>query len=473
MSPSICKRRDFLRSAVALGAVLPCVGKASSAEPSASSGLVFSKRLPVRVETDVFVAGGGPAGVAAAVTAARAGAKVFLAEAHTCFGGMGTAGRIPLFMTWGDGIRNLAAGFGERVKNRLSAESHLRGPATDIEALKRVYDAEAAEAGLDFVFYSRVIDVAVRDGRVDHVVCVAPSGLWAVRARVYVDATGNGDLCAFAGATTKTGDEQGVTMPGTVCTLWSGVDFAKARGRHSRFLADAIRDGVFTTPDLNWAGIWDVGEGIANGNLGHAFGLDGTDERSLTKALVEGRRQAVEYERYLREYLKDDGCGNARLVATADLVGIRASRRVIGDYVLTLDDYLKRASFADEIGRYSYVIDIHPAKKESASHTSVSRFYDRYHGKLGYVTGDSYGIPYRTLVPKDLSNVLVAGRCISCDHHVQGSVRATPGCYITGQAAGMAAAMAVPLQGEVRRVAADSLRNRLRGVGAYVPDVRA
>ena len=89
------------------------------------TGLVFSRRLPVKVETDVFVAGGGPSGIAAAVTAARAGAKVFLSEAHTCFGGMGTAGRIPLFMTWGDGIRNLAAGFGERVRDRLAKESHL------------------------------------------------------------------------------------------------------------------------------------------------------------------------------------------------------------------------------------------------------------------------------------------------------------------------------------------------------------
>lgn len=435
--------------------------------------LVYSKRLPVKVETDIFVAGGGPAGLAAAVTAARAGAKVFLAEAHTCFGGMGTAGRIPLFMTWGDGIRNLATGFGERVKNRLETESHLKGPATDIEALKRVYDVEASEAGFDYTFYTRVIDVVVRDGRIESVICAAPSGLWAVRAKVYVDATGNGDLCAFAGAETKTGDERGESMPGTVCTLWTGVDFSKRKGPYSRFLPDAIRDGVFTTPDLNWAGVWDVGEGVANGNLGHAFGLDGTDERSLTKALVEGRRQAVEYERYLRKYLKNDGCANARLVATADLVGIRASRRIVGDYVLSLDDYMRRASFADEIGRYAYVIDVHPTKSESQNMTAVSRFLNRYTGNLAYGTGDSYGIPYRSLIPKGLSNVLVAGRCISCDHYVQGSVRVTPCCYITGQAVGLAAALALPSRGEVRTVRASDLRSRLRALGAYVPDVKA
>jgi len=460
-------RREFLKSAAVFGAAAPFAGESSPSR----TGLSYVRQLPVKIETDVLVAGGGPAGVAAAVTAARAGARVFLAEAHTCFGGMSTAGRIPLFMTWGDGIRNLAAGFGERVRDRLARESHLRGPATDIEALKRVYDAEAVEAGFDFMFYSRIVDVLVKDGHVDGVVCAGPSGLWSVRAKVYVDATGNGDLCAFAGCEVKTGDESGASMPGTLCTLWTGVDFSKMQGWQGRFLKDAIRDGVFTTPDLNWAGVWNVGEGVANGNLGHAFGLDGTDERSLTKALLDGRRQAIEYERYLREYLNESGCANARLVATADIVGVRASRRIVGDYVLTVEDYLKRASFADEIGRYCYVIDIHPSKEESKSRYYVQRFESRYSGKFAYGRGDSYGIPYRSLIPKTLSNVFVAGRCVSCDHYVQGSLRVIPGCYITGQAVGLAAALSLPKGGETRSVSVVELRARLREVGAYVPEV--
>jgi len=469
MSSAALGRRDFLKSAAVLGASVPFAGSASSP----STGLAYAKQLPVKIETDVFVAGGGPAGIAAAVTAARAGAKVFLAEAHTCLSGMSTAGRIPLFMPWGDGIRNLAAGFGERVKSRLAKESHFKGPATDIEALKRVYDAEAVEAGVDFLFYTRVVDVLVRDGRVDGVVCAGPSGLWSVRAKTYVDATGNGDLCAFAGGETKTGDEKGTSMPGTLCTLWTGVDFSKMRGPQGRYLQDAIRDGVFTTPDLNWCGVWDVGEGVANGNVGHSFGLDGTDERSLTKAMLDGRRQAVEYERYLREYLNESGCANARLVATADVLGVRATRRIVGDYVLTVEDYLKRASFADEIGRYSYVIDIHPTKEESGQQNYIQRFAARCSGKFAYGRGDSYGIPYRSLIPRGLSNVLVAGRCVSCDHYVQGSLRVIPGCYITGQAAGLAAALSVPKGGEVRSVVASELRARLRKAGAYVPEISA
>ena len=469
-SSNLGTRRGFIGAlaSAAGGAALAAGGASAKAEEK--SGLVFSRRLPVKVETDVFVAGGGPSGVAAAVTAARAGAKVFLSEAHTAFGGMSTLGRIPLSMKWSDGIRDMDAGFGALIRRKLGEESHLKGPATDIEALKRVYDREAESAGVDFAFYSRVIGVEASAGHVDYAVVSSPSGLWAVKAKVYVDATGNGDLCAFAGAETRMGDAAGKSMPGTLCTLWAGCDFTnwpKSRTREQhRALERAIQDGVFTVPDTNWCGIWDVGEGVANGNLGHAFGVDGTDERSLTRAMVAGRRQAVEYERYLREYLKE-GFENARVVSTAEVLGVRASRRVVGDYVLTFEDYLKRATFEDEIGRFSYTIDIHPTTTDKAV---IDAYRHREGATTAYGKGDSYGIPLRTLIPRGLGNVLVAGRCISTDHYVQGSVRVTPGCHITGQAAGMAAAMSVAAGGDVRKVSAADVRRRLRGIGAYAPD---
>lgn len=465
-------RRGFLGAlaTAGVGAAFAANGAGTSSDDAKGAGLVFSRRLPVKVETDVFVAGGGPSGVAAAVTAARAGARVFLSEAHASFGGMSTIGRIPLSMKWSDGIRDMDAGFGARIRLRLEEESHLKGPATDIEALKRVYDREAESAGVDFAFYSRVIGAEVRGGHVDHVIVSSPSGLWAVKAKVFVDATGNGDLCTFAGAEVRMGDADGKTMPGTLCTLWAGCDFSKwpksrTREQH-RALDRAIRDGVFSEPDNNWCGIWDVGEGVANGNLGHAFGVDGTDERSLTRAMVEGRRKAMEYERYLREYLKE-GFENARVVSTAEVLGVRASRRVVGDYVLTFEDYLKRATFEDEIGRYSYTIDIHPGTNDRAT---VEAYRHRAGSSIAYGTGDSYGIPLRTLVPRGLGNVLVAGRCISTDHYMQGSVRVTPGCHITGQAAGMVAALSVAANGDVRKVSAAEVRRRLRTIGAYAPD---
>ena len=464
-------RRGFLGAlATAAGGLAFGAGGAAVPSDEKGGGLVFSRRVPVKVETDVFVAGGGPSGLASAVTAARAGARVFLAETHASFGGMSTLGRIPLSMKWSDGIRDMDAGFGARIRRELGEESHLKGPATDIEALKRVYDRAAESAGVDFAFYSRVIGVEACAGHVDHAVVASPSGLWAIKAKVFVDATGNGEFCALAGAETRMGDGTGQSMPGTLCTLWAGCDFTnwpKSRTREQhRALERAIRDGVFTVPDTNWCGIWDVGEGVANGNLGHAFGVDGTDERSLTRAMVAGRRQAVEYERYLREYLKE-GFENARVVATAEVLGVRASRRVVGDYVLTFDDYIRRATFADEIGRFSYTIDVHPTTTDKAV---VEAYRHRSGSPIAYGTGDSYGIPLRTLVPRKLENVLVAGRCISTDHYVQGSVRVTPGCHITGQAAGMAAAMSVATGGDVRKVSAADVRRRLRAIGAYAPD---
>ena len=157
------KRRDFLKGVALAAVAAPAAGRSSVGAPSApeAPGLTYARTLPVKVETDVFVAGGGPAGVAAAVAARSAGARVFMAEGFTCFGGMGTAGRVPLFMQFGDGIRDLAQGFGTRFRARLKREGAMpgSGDAFDFEAVKRAYDAEMQECGADFLFQSRVIDV--------------------------------------------------------------------------------------------------------------------------------------------------------------------------------------------------------------------------------------------------------------------------------------------------------------------------
>lgn len=446
-------RRAFIGGGVALlgAAALPSASSGASRETS--DGFAYSRRLPTKVDVDVFVAGGGPAGVAAAVSAARAGAKVFVAEAHTCFGGMSTAGHIPLFMQHSDGVRDMDVGFGQEVRAKLAKERHLIGPATDIEALKRVYDELIVSTGADFLFQTRVVDVIVRDGSVERVVCAAPSGLWSVKAKVWIDATGNGDLCTFAGAESQTGDEKGVSMPATLCSLWTGIDW-KRTAKDPEWvsqvseLARANAEGVFSQPEppQSWAAIWEVGDDVGNGNLGHEFNLDGTDERSLSKAYVAGRKRVLEYERYLRDYLKH-GFENARVVSTADLMGVRASRRIVGDYVLVKEDFARRATFEDEIGRFCYRIDVHSASLDAAAVAADMRKYD-----YSFKKGESYGIPYRSLIPKTLRNVLVAGRCISCDHYMQGSIRVTPGCWITGQAAGRAAAAAVRKNGDVRAV---------------------
>ena len=467
-------RRDFMKGAAFAALSTPLAHSASAA--SAGGGVVYSRTLPVKHDVDVFVAGGGPAGVAAAVAAARHGAKVFLAEGHTCLGGMSTAGRVMVFMPWGDGVRDLATGFGTRIRERLRRESRIRGAAHDLEAFKRVYDAELKESGVRFSFYTQVADVVAEGGEIRYVVCAAPSGMWVVKARVYVDCTGNGELSAWAGAEWRKGDANGRMMPGTLVSYWDRLDWEKwSKDRPKPFpgsgqpfgayLPEANRDHVLSVPDLHFSGIFRQEGGLGLANMGHCFDVDGTDEDSLTKALVEGRRSMVEYERYLHEYLKH-GMEKARLLATGELLGIRETRRVIGDYVLSHDDYVARASFPDEIGRYAYPIDIHPS---SADPKAMAEHVKQFNEKYRYKPGESYGIPYRILTPKGIRNLLVAGRCVSSDEMVQASIRVIPACYITGQAAGVAAALAADQALSVHEVAVKDLQARLRAFGAYIP----
>jgi len=446
---------------------------------SAGGSITVRREIPVRHEVDVFVAGGGPAGIAAAVAAARQGASVFLAEGHSCFGGMGTAGLVPAFMTFGDGVSFLAAGIGEEVLDRLHAaggtgptydpKSKNRGSiAIKPEVLKRVYDEMVAEAKAGFAFHTLLIDVEKDGPAVAGAICAAKSGLFAVKARVYVDCTGDGDLAAWAGAPFEKGDEAGRLMPGTLCSLWSNVDWRSVResglGAGDKRLQDAFKDGVFTQKDRHLPGMWQVSESVGGGNIGHTFGVDGTDERSLTEALVRGRKMVLEYERYYKEYLK--GFERMELVATGSLLGLRETRRIMGDYVLCLDDFKRQAVFEDEVGRYCYPVDIHPARPDQAE-------YDRFQkewSSLRYEKGQSYGIPYRALVPKGLSNVLVAGRCVSTDRCMQGSIRVMPGCYITGQAAGVAASLAADRGTDTRGVDVRALQARLAKMGAHLPN---
>jgi hypothetical protein len=154
------------------------------------------------------------------------------------------------------------------------------------------------------------------------------------------------------------------------------------------------------------------------------------------------------------------------LVATASQLGSRESRRILGDYVLCLEDFKSRAVFPDEIGRYNYAVDIHAAKADRASYQQYAKDFE----SLRYGKGESYGIPYRCLIPRKLLNVLVAGRCLSADRYLQSSIRVMPGCFITGQAIGVAAAICAQRGCEPRQVPIADLQGRLKKLGAYLPN---
>jgi hypothetical protein len=469
--PQPCSsRREFLKGSLAvaaLGGQLGLAGSAEAAEPPAGE-VRFERRIAVRHEVDVFIAGGGPAGVAAAVAAARQGARVFLAERSVCLGGMGTAGMLPLFMPLTDGVHMLAGGVGSEILKRLHDKGG-NGPDSEVtiraEVLKRVYDELLLDAKVQFLFQTDLIAVESEAGKVSAAILWGKSGLFAVRAHTFVDCTGDGDLAAWAGAPFEKGDEHGNLMPGTLCSLWTDIDWpaVKEGGLHDESrLEDGFRDKVFTHEDRHLPGMYHVGRHTGGGNIGHTFGLDSTDERSVTSALLWARKSLVEYERYYKEYLK--GYGQMELVATASQLGARESRRILGDYVLNLDDFKARAVFPDEIGRYNYGVDIHASSPDPKSYQEYASDFKEL--RCGW--GESYGIPYRCLVPRNLSNVLVAGRCVSTDRYLQSSIRVMPGCFITGQAAGVAAALSAEQGCDTRSIAVDQLQRRLKDLGGYL-----
>jgi hypothetical protein len=441
----------------------------------ASETIQWQREVPVRHTVDVFVAGGGPAGLAAAVTAARQGRSVFLAEGQSCFGGMGTAGLVPAFMRFTDGEHWLAGGFGREVYDGLKAmgaplpwDEPAGTVSIHAESLKRLYDGVMEACGAGFAFATQVTGVEARGAQLQHAVCWGKSGFFAVRAACFVDATGDGDLAAWAGAPFEKGDEEGRMMPGTLCSLWSDIDWEswdRADSAQQDGIEQAYEEGVLSVKDLHLPGMWRVGEHLGGGNIGHTYGVDHTDERSVTEALLWGRKLVQEYAEYYRRCV-GGSFAQMELAATGALLGIRETRRILGDYTLCLEDFKARASFEDEIGRYAYPVDIHAS---TPGDESYGKFLEEFH-TLRYGPGESYGIPYRCLTPQGLDNVLVAGRCISTDRFLQGSVRVMPGCYITGQAAGMAAALCAEKDCDTRGVRAAELRERLAAAGAYLPE---
>jgi hypothetical protein len=271
-------------------------------------------------------------------------------------------------------------------------------------------------------------------------------------------------------------------MPATHCFVLTNVDEYAYRTTYdngNKFhaanrnspLYDVIESGKYPLISDGHCCCNLVGPRTVGFNAGHIWEVDNTDPASVSRALMHGRKMAQQYRDALAE-IAPDCFGNAFLIATGSQVGIRETRRVVGDYVLTLDDYLARRSFEDEICRNSYFIDIHQAQGE-VKENNANRLEGLNH-PVRYGPGETHGIPYRCLLPQGLPNVLVAGRSISCERIVQGSVRVMPVCLAMGEAAGMAAAHAIQFHdNDVHAVNTSHLRQRLREMGGYLPELES
>lgn len=424
--------------------------------------------IPLKYSAEICVVGAGPAGIAAAVTAARRGRKVILLDAHTMAGGMSTAAMVPCFMPFTDGVNFLAGGFGKEIIRGLNPEG---GARIRTEELKRLYEKLLTEAGVEVLYYCRLAAVQKEENRLRRAVFAGPGGLFAVAASCFIDGTGDGTLAFFAGAEYEIGDPvTGDVMPSTLCSLWAGIDdeafrkggaFSHNDEKMPALLEAAFRSGELSEEDYHHTGIFPTNECAETGNITHVFDIDSADERSLTDGLIRNRRLLREYENFYRRRI--DGFSRAEIVSSGSLLGIRESRRIKCEYMLTRADYEARRSFEDEIGRYSCPADIHPSHQGRGEIEAHKKLYSG----SAYKKGESYGIPYRSLLPLGQREMLVCGRCIGADRHMFSSVRMIPACYITGQAAGEAAALAVEHGISPCDIDRAELRAELKKAGAY------
>jgi hypothetical protein len=452
---------------------------------------------------DVIVCGGGPSGFIAATAAARGGAKTLLIERYGFLGGMPTSAWLGPISPFHYGDERVVAGipqeFVERMRDAGGSTGHIRctnphGSGAylcfyDRESYKWTALQMLLEAGAEPLFHSFVADAVVEHGRVTGVVVANKSGRREIRAKVVVDATGDGDVAARAGAahTVGRGGEDTTVQPVTMMFDMAGVDTHRVKQYMDTHLDDfewasefvALEPYSSHLQQEHFVGqgllelvskglkseelylgrdsvlfLTTVHPGVLHFNSTRVAGIDGTSAESLTTGEIDARRQVMSLSAFLTKYMP--GFEEAYLAGTGVQIGVRESRHVVGQYALQADDVVHGRKFEDVIARGYFPIDIHNVR-----------------GKEGYQGGgvwqdldDSYDIPLRCLVPREMDGLVIAGRAISATHEAHGSFRTQGGVMQIGHAAGALAAMATNQQRQVRDVGAGDVQDLLAKQGA-------
>ncbi len=424
--------------------------------------------FPLLAESDIVISGGGPAGVAAALAAARRGYRVLLLEQTGTLGGLATSGLVPSFAPSSDGERFLYGGIYEEIDRELCRRMGVEckpasWQAIDAEIMKRLLDDLVEAAGVRVLFGVKVCEAEVEDGRIRAIWAATAQGIRRITGRQFIDATGDGMLAMLAGAEFEYGDKAGNTMSPTLCAQFANIDYRKYEEAYRNGNSDRavwhrmLQAGTAPLIEHHFVCMTRMSPATATSNLGHIYGCNVFDPDDLTRGYREGRRVVRTFETFYREHVP--GFENAVLVSTASLLGVRETRRIRGEYRMTFDDYRNRADFTDEIGRCCYPVDIHSSSLDSEEQKRVEQVL----AATRFKHGESYGIPYRAMIPVGLRNLLVPGRALSSDREIQSSIRVMPPCFVTGQAAGIAAGMVQ--EEDVRSVDIAALQAALRELG--------
>lgn len=413
-----------------------------------------ARTLPVYGEFDVLVIGGGPAGLAASVSAARHGARTLLVERYGFLGGMGTAGGVTNFAgLYGrkNGVmQQVVRGVVDELLERIDALGGLNQPqdgmlgrirvrSYDVSAYKCAADQLLLSAGVQLLFHAWAAAVVMDGTAIASLVVETKSGRQAIRARHFIDCSGDADVAHFAGVPFELGDGHGSALFPTTMFRVGHVDAARALAAVGDFkaineLMDQSlekhpgryrfpRQGAILRPQKNPAE-WRANVTQIRNAAGMA--MDATDARQLSEGELEGRRQITEYFRFLKNEVP--GFEQSAIVDIAAQVGIRETRRICGDYALTGEDILSSARFDDVIGINAWPMEMHV---DGAISWGFPRDDQRAYNDL----------PWRMLTNSAVPNLLVAGRCASMTHEGQSAARASGGCFVMGQAAGTAAAL--------------------------------
>lgn len=414
---------------------------------------------------DVIVAGGGSGGVAAAVGAAQAGAKVLLIERNPFFGGNATQSSLPSycgFFTDGNPAIKVVGGVGETVINKLSRIGACEGPrrlskwgivviVIDPEATKFVLDEVLEEVHVDVLLHTNIINAGTQNGEVNRLTCQDDEGVFNVTAKVFVDATGEGNLTFLADGEYQYGSKKGAVQNGTLALRFGGIkdnsliDQATVEKAIARGIADGLKPlsrktcAPMPVPNTN-----DVIANLADENV------DGLNAASLTKAEISARKQARAYLEIFRRYIP--GCENAFLVQTGPKIGIRETRHIAGETVLSGEDALKARKRDDAIARGAWPVEIHPGAGEPPIWQGIK--------DNGY-----FDIPLGALKVKNMKNLWAAGRIISCDDVAFSSIRVMGTSFATGHAAGVAAALQAQKSISLK---VEDVRNELLRQGAII-----
>jgi hypothetical protein len=435
-----------------------------------------ARKTPLLGEYDVAVLGGGPAGIAAAAVAARSGLLTLIVERYGFLGGMGTAAGVTNFCGLHANVRGelrqVVGGIAGELLGRIDRLGGLSAPhvlfggksmaqAYDNAAYKIAADDLLAASGTKILFHALAVGVTMHDAQtIDSLILETRSGRVAVRAKIFIDCSGDGDLAAFAGAAYELGDGAGnMLYPSTMFRV-NGVDpdrAADAWATIPRLMQEAEargmrfpRKGAIVRPQKHPAE-WRVNITQLKNDDGSA--IDGTDARQISDGELQGRRQVMQTFEFLKTVPGFEDC---YIVDIAPQVGIRETRRVTCDYMLSESDVLDCATFDDTIGVNGWPIEEH------VKGDVIFRFPDIPHAP-GYNQ-----LPFRMLLPLRMRNLLVAGRCAGMTHGGQSAARVSGACFVMGEAAATATALALACNAAPRDVDVGALQTKLAEQGVWL-----